>query len=195
MMSATLEQLRDGVVASLPEVNEIVDPRLRELVVEAHAVALSETEFGRIEDIPEPDEGPGATPLTLGTQADHYRAVTRMAIAIADGMEGVLGPLGIDRDILIAAGLCHDLGKAFEFSPRNQSRWEGDPTAAGRPAVRHPAYGVHIGLTVGLPEAVIHSIGFHSLHGEGALVQSSLENTIVKYCDHMFWEVLAQARV
>jgi 23S rRNA maturation-related 3'-5' exoribonuclease YhaM len=194
MTERDLEQLRRGVVESLPEVNDIKDPKLRDAVIEAHAVALAETEFNRIEEIPEPEEGPGATPLTRGTQADHYRSVSRMGLAIADAMEAVLGPLGIDRDVLLAAGLCHDLGKAFEFSPRNQARWASDPTIAGSPAVRHPAYGVHIGLNVGLPEAVIHSIGFHSLNGEGALVESGLENTIIMYSDHAFWQILERAR-
>jgi putative nucleotidyltransferase with HDIG domain len=191
---ADLDRLRAGVVESLPEVDEIKDPKLRELVIEAHAVALSETEFTRIEDIPEPEEGDGATPLTRGTQADHYRGVTRMAVAIAEALESVLGSLGIDRDTLIAAALCHDLGKAYEFSERNQERWRRDPTVAGLPAVRHPVYGVHLALKVGLPEAVVHSVGGHSLHGEGALIESGLENTIVKYCDHSFWKILAKAR-
>jgi 23S rRNA maturation-related 3'-5' exoribonuclease YhaM len=190
---ASLEELRASVRASLPEISEIGDEKLRSRVVEAHALALSETEFDRIEDIPEPEEGPGAIPLRFGSQADHYRAVARMAMGIADALEGVLGPLNIDRDILVASALCHDVGKAFEFSHRNQQRWSDDPARAGYPAIRHPVYGVHLGLVVGLPEAVIHCIGGHSLNGEGALIEPSLETMIVKYCDHSFWKILERA--
>ena len=49
---ADIETLRAGVRNSLPEIEEIQDPVLRDQVVEAWALALSETEFERIEDIP-----------------------------------------------------------------------------------------------------------------------------------------------
>ena len=84
-------------------------------------------------------------------------------------------------------------GKAFEFSFRNQGRWKKNRAFAGYPAVRHPVYGVHLGLVVGLPEQVIHCIGGHSMHGEGALIESSLEGMIVKYCDNSFWRILERA--
>jgi putative nucleotidyltransferase with HDIG domain len=133
--------------------------------------------------------------LRFGTQADHYRAVTRMAIALADALEGLYGELGIDRDVLIASALCHDVGKAFEFSPHNEARWNSNRAIGGYPAIRHPVYGVHLGLTVGLPEEVVHCIGGHSLPGEGALIEASLETTIVKYCDHSSWKILERAWV
>jgi putative nucleotidyltransferase with HDIG domain len=193
-----MDALRAGVRESLPEIELISDPELREKVVEVHALALSETELARIDDIPEIDydtyQLPGGTirdPLRgRWTQAHHYRGVAQMALAIADAMEEVLGDLGINRDIVLAAGLCHDVGKAFEFSPANTARWRANPTAAGNPAIRHPIYGVHLGLMVGLPEAVVHSIGAHSLNGEGALIESSLEGACVRYADHTFWKVL-----
>ena len=192
-MSRSLESLRMSVRRSLPELAEISDEGLREKVVEIHAIALSETEFERLEDIPEPQDIPGAIPLRFGTQVDHYRAVARMATALADALEAVYGSLDIDRDILIASALCHDAGKAFEFSFRNQGRWKKNRAFAGYPAVRHPVYGVHLGLVVGLPEQVIHCIGGHSMHGEGALIESSLEGMIVKYCDNSFWRILERA--
>jgi hypothetical protein len=55
----------------------------------------------------------------------------------------------------------------------------------GLPSIRHPAYGVHICLTVGLPEAVAHIAGAHS--GEGELVVRSLEGTIVHLADIGYW--------
>jgi 23S rRNA maturation-related 3'-5' exoribonuclease YhaM len=188
-----MESLRASVRRSLPEIEEIVDETLRQKVVDVHALALSETEFERIDDIPEPEEGPGATPLRFGNQAGHYRAVTRMAMGLADALEEVYGHLKVDRDILIASALCHDVGKAFEFSARNEARWKANPALSGSPSIRHPVYGVHLGLVVGLPEAVVHCIGGHSLNGEGALIQTSLETTIVKYCDHSFWRILERA--
>ena len=190
--SERLAALRTGVEESLPEVNEIADGELRSRVIEVHAIALEETEYDRIEDIP-PCGIPGSPPMKRGTQADHYRGVARMAIGMADELERVMGPFGVDRDLLIAGALCHDVGKAYEFSPRNRERWDSDTMHAGRPAVRHPVYGVHLGLRAGLPEAVIHCIGAHSLHGEGAFVEASLETRIVQYADIAFWEMLETA--
>jgi putative nucleotidyltransferase with HDIG domain len=187
-----LETLRAGVVESLPEISDISDPVLRDKVVEVHALALAETEYESIDDIP-PCGIPGSPPMKRGTQADHYRGVARMAIAMADELERVIGPFGVDRDVLIAGALCHDVGKAYEFSPRNRARWDADRMHAGRPAVRHPVYGVHLGLRAQLPEGVIHCIGAHSLHGEGSFVEASLEARIVQYADLAFWEMLETA--
>lgn len=189
-----LATLRAGVEDSLPEIGEIEDPELRRKVIEVHALALEETEYDRIEDIP-PCGVPGSPPMKRGTQADHYRGVTRMALGMTDELERVLGPIGVDRDLLIAGALCHDVGKAYEFSPRNRERWDSDNVHTGRPAVRHPVYGVHLGLRAGLPEGVIHCIGGHSLHGEGAFVEASLELRIIQYADIAFWEMLETAGI
>jgi putative nucleotidyltransferase with HDIG domain len=129
--------------------------------------------------------------LRRGTQTEHIQGVTRMALAMADALQAVVGPLGIDRDLLIACALCHDVGKPFEFSPRNQAHWKANPGAVGYPSIRHPVYCVHVALTTGLPEAVAHAAGAHS--GEGERVVRSLENTIVHFADHAFWEILTRA--
>jgi putative nucleotidyltransferase with HDIG domain len=189
-----LDALRSSVRESLPEVDDIQDPGLRDKVIEVHALALAETEYDRIEDIP-PSGIPGSPPMKRGTQADHYRAVARMALGLAEELERVMGPFDVDRDMLLAGALCHDVGKAYEFSPRNRARWERDTRRLGRPAVRHPVYGVHLGLTVGLPEPVVHCIGAHSMHGEGSFVEVSLETRIVQYADIAFWDILEKAGV
>jgi putative nucleotidyltransferase with HDIG domain len=187
---ATMDELRAGARRSLPEIGEIRDPDLQSKVVEAWAFALSQTEFASIEAIPA-SGNPGTPTLKQGTQADHLRAVARIAQGIADGLERIHGDVGIDRDLLWASALCHDVGKPFEFSPRNQARWKGDVGAAGYPAIRHSVYGVHVALTVGLPEAVAHAAGAHS--GEGELIKRGLENTLVHYADEAYWHALERA--
>jgi putative nucleotidyltransferase with HDIG domain len=187
-----MNTLREGVRRSLPELNKISDTDLRDKVVEAWALALSQTEFRTIEDVP--GEGnPGDWVMQKGTQADHIRVVARMAVALADQIEAVFGPIGVNRDILLAAGLVHDVGKPFEMSPRNQERWRKNPAAAGYPSLRHPAYGAHIALTVGLPEAVVHCAGCHSLPSEGQFVMAGLENMLVQYADNSVWRILLRA--
>ncbi len=187
---AGYEDLKPGVRENLPEVDDISDADLRDRVVTAWAMALSETEFKRIDEI-RPSGNPDSPALRSGSQADHLRGVARIALAMADSLEGVLGSIGFDRDLLLASALCHDIGKPFEFSPANQKRWKTDPKASGFPAMRHPVYGAHIAISAGLPEAVCHAAGGHS--GEGELVVRSLENTIVHHADHAFWRILAAA--
>jgi putative nucleotidyltransferase with HDIG domain len=187
---ADLDALRQGVRESLPEIGEIRDVELQAKVVEAWALSLSQSEFRRIEDI-RPSGNPKSPTMKRGTQADHIRGVTRMALGLAEQLQQVVGPFGVDRDLLLACALCHDVGKPFEFSPRNQARWEANPGAVGYPSIRHSVYGVHVALTVGLPEAVAHTAGAHS--GEGELITRSLENTIVHFADHAYWAILERA--
>ena len=181
------DALRANVRGELPEVDQIADSELREKVVEAWATALSRSSFGAIAEI-RPSGNPNTPPLKVGTQADHIRGVTRLAMAIADEMTAMFPDLKVNRDLLIAGALCHDVGKPWEFDPENQARWKGAPRAAGWPSIRHPAYGVHICLSVGLPEEVAHMAAAHS--GEGELVVRSLENTIVHHADYAFWGTL-----
>jgi len=187
---ASMDELRRGVSESLPEVNEIKDEELRGQVIEAWASALSESEFTRIDQI-RGSGVPDSPALKDGTQAEHLRGVARMAQGLADGLEAVHGDIGIDRDLLWACALCHDVGKPFEFSPRNQARWQNDVGAAGFPSIRHSVYGVHVALTVGLPEAVAHTAGSHSAEGE--LIMRSLENTRVNSADHAYWAAMERA--
>ena len=180
------DELRARVREELPEVEQIRDRELRARVVEAWALALASSSFSAIGEI-EPSGNPGVNTLKRGRQTDHIRGVTRMALALAEQLQAQLEGLVIDRDILIAGALCHDVGKPWEFDPLNRKRWEGDPRAAGLPSVRHPAFGVHICFTVGLPEEVAHCAAAHS--GEGELLVRSLENTIVHHADYAFWGI------
>lgn len=182
-----LEELCAGVRESLPEIALIEDSTLREQVVEVHARALAETRFRRIEDIP-PTGVPDSPAMKTGTQADHYRATTTMAVGLARGMQEVLPHVAIDYDVLIAAALTHDVGKAYEYE--HWDRWQTDRARTGSPSLRHPAYGAHLALVVGLPEPVVHAVAVHSYLAEGAFVRASLETTIVQFADAAFWTML-----
>ncbi len=186
----TKEALRADVERCLPEVNNIKNAELRGKVIEAWVYALSQSEFTSIDDI-KPSGNPDTPPLEKGTQSQHLRAVATMANAMADAIEKIHGSIGVDRDLLWACGLCHDLGKPFEFSPRNQQRWRENTATAGWPSIRHSVYGVHVALTVGLPEAVAHTAGGHS--AEGQFIKRSLENTLVHFADSAYWRAMERA--
>lgn len=183
---AEYEQFKAGVMASLPVIADITDADLRERVTNAWAMALAETEYERIEDI-RPSGDPHTPPLKNGTQADHIRGVAITARAIVRSLEEVSGDIGVDHDLLLACALCHDLGKPFEFSPANRARWKQDPAAGGNPSLRHTAYGAHLAINAGLPEAVWHTAYAHD--HEGDLIERSLENTVVLWADRAWWRI------
>ena len=184
------ETIRQGVIKSLPEASQIKDEELREKVYDAWAISLSESGYSKLEEIP--NSGTPETDIAkIGTQADHLRGVARIAAAIATELNDAFEDFDVDMDEVIAGGLCHDLGKPFEYA--NQQRWVSDPRITGKPSIRHTVYGVHVALTAGLPEKIAHIAGAHSLEGE--FVERSLAAEIVYYADHAFWGLLAKAGI
>ena len=98
-----------------------------------------------------------------------------------------MGHFQVDLDEVIAGGLCHDLGKAWEYDPGNRERWS-DHRITGSPSLRHPLFGVFVALTAGLPEQIAHIAGTHSAEGEH--ITRSLAGEIVAIADATFWRVL-----
>ena len=183
------EEIKNGVVESLPLIREIKDAGLRGKTIDAWALALVKNGYERIEQIP--GSGIPGGPV-LGNQADHINAVTMLALSFVDILEKVhKQPLGVDRELLLVCGLLHDVGKPFEFNPDKRKLWESDYRPEGLPALRHTLYGVHIALAVGLPDAVAHVCGCHSF--EGRLVKRSLPATIIHFGDEVYWQVLESA--
>lgn len=99
----------------------------------------------------------------------------------------------VDIDEVIAGGLCHDLGKAWEYDPHNRERWEADHRITGLPSLRHPLAGVHVALSAGLPEQIAHIAGTHSAEGER--ITRSLAGEIIAIADSTFWRLLRSDRL
>jgi putative nucleotidyltransferase with HDIG domain len=190
MFARVTDTLRRQIEAELPEIAEIRDRDLRVRCVEVWAVAIANSSYSSIRQLP-PSGNPGRMVLKRGDQTDHIRGVTRLAIAIADEFTASNPDMAIDRDIVVAGGICHDVGKPWEYDPDNRRRWEGDPRKAGLPSLRHSTYGAHLCLLVELPEAVAHIASGHS--GEGELLVRSLENTIVHMADIGYWSTMLAA--
>ncbi|MBC8231733.1 HDIG domain-containing protein [bacterium] len=186
------ERIRQGVIESLPEAKQIQNKELREKVYDAWAMSLGENGYTRIEEMP-PSPVPDATVAKSGTQADHLRSVARLSVAIAKELQDTFKEFDVDMDEVIAGGLCHDLGKPFEYNQRNRERWTSDPRITGKPSIRHTVYGVHVALSVGLPEKIAHIAGAHSM--EGQYVERSLVAELVHYADEAFWRILDKAGI
>ena len=130
------ESIRQGVIDSLPEAKQIQNKELREKIYDAWAVSLGENGYTKIEEMP-PSPVPDAPVAKSGTQADHLRSVARLAVAIATELQDTFEQFDVDVDEVIAGGLCHDLGKPFEYNLKNRERWASDSRVTGKPSIRH----------------------------------------------------------
>ena len=171
----------------MPEVRQISNSDLRQKCLETWQRALPDSSFHDLTEVP----GENWIDPNI-SQLDHQRAVARMAVAVADAIEEIVPSIKLDRDVLVAGALVHDVGKVFEYDPARTQSWKKRPQAAGYPSIRHPIYGVHLGIAAGLPETVLHIIAAHAK--EGALIKRSLENTLVSVIDRLFWELVAKSR-
>jgi 23S rRNA maturation-related 3'-5' exoribonuclease YhaM len=182
------DALRQSVTEDLPELNDLKNEKLRVCAIEAWAISLAGSSFRRISEIPG-DGNPGLMVLKRGKQDVHLRGVARLALAIVDHFAEFFPEAIIDRDIVLAGALCHDVGKAWECDPLNQKRWKADPSRAGLPSLRHPVYGAHLCLIAGLPEEIAHIALAHS--PEGNNVKRSVECMIVHQADVAWWTTSA----
>jgi 23S rRNA maturation-related 3'-5' exoribonuclease YhaM len=178
------EQTRRGVVEDFPEIEWIPDADVRARAVEAWSYALCCSAFQRITDLP-PEGNPGAPVLRRGTQADHLRGVVRLSRAMGQEFADAYPDVALDWAILLAGAVCHDVGKPYEFDPENRQRWQSAPGDAGYPTFRHSVFGMHVCLTVGLPDEVAHIAVGHSFEGQHMGV--SAECSIVRLADHGWW--------
>jgi putative nucleotidyltransferase with HDIG domain len=180
------DEVRASVVEDLPEIELINDPTLRTRAIEAWAHALCESSFHRIRDIPA-EGNPGVFTLKRGTQADHLRGVAHLALKMLEEFETSFPEVSVDRDIVLTGALVHDVGKAWEFDPRNLKRWTEDPSQTGSASLRHSVFGAHVCLVVGLPEEIAHIALGHSR--EGQHIGLSTECYIVRTADHSWWNL------
>lgn len=180
-------EIRAGVFKTLPQMMEIQNEELREKVADAWAFSLQTNGYKHIEDMP----GSGMPEASsLGDQSMHIRAVGYNAVSLYENLcKAYERDMGLDRDMLIACALLHDVGKPYEYNPENRARWAANYKFTGAPNARHPAYGTYIAITCGLPEEVVHVCACHS--PEGRFVTRSAYATLVHYADDGSWFSLA----
>lgn len=120
---------------------------------------------------------------------DHTRAVTRTALAIADVLEKSYGEMiKINRDILIAGGILHDVGKLLEYS-KHSGRVVKSYLGS---LLRHPFSGQALAFKHDLPPEVLHMIAYHSK--EGDLGERSVEAIIIHHADFVNFEPLKRRK-
>lgn len=179
---------REHILEDLPEIAEIQSADLREKVIDAWVFALERSSFKRVTDI-SGEGSPNIFSLKRGTQDAHLRGVTRLALAIYEEFKATYPEAKVDRDIIVAGGLCHDIGKTWEFDPEKLKRSEERADRYGDPTYRHSAYGAHVCLSVGLPDEVGHICMGHAM--EFSHIGHSTECFIIRQADHTWWHVAA----
>lgn len=143
----------EEIRALFPEVELIEDPDLREGVIDIWLDLARETDWERFEDIPK-----NLKEEKHMTLIGHVQGVTRMALAMADIAKRLHG-IEVDRDLLIASCILHDISKPLESAPDPG----GPPTGASVPPgkitefgekIQHGVYGAHKIWEKGLPKAL-----------------------------------------
>jgi putative nucleotidyltransferase with HDIG domain len=173
--------VREDLVALLPEIEWIADGELKEKVIATWEDGLTRGGW-TVADV-------GRMPFTLAKKvtlsfAQHVRSVTRICVAVSDTFDELYGgvDLKLDRDLILAGALLHDIGKLVEME-------EVDGTfrkSADGKLVRHAFSGVALADAHGLPAAVQHMIGTHSKEGDP--FKRTAESVILHYADFMNFE-------
>ncbi len=170
--------MRQKLLRIVPEIEWISDIELREKVIETWLDGLDRGGW-QPEDLER-------MPFTLVKKvsanfAQHVRSVTRICVAVCDTFDDIYHgvDLKLDRDLLLAGALLHDVGKLVEME-------EADGTfrkSADGKLVRHAFSGVALADAHGLPAAVQHIIGTHSKEGDP--FKRSPESVICHLADFM----------
>ncbi len=153
--------MREKLLSILPEIEWIGDADLKEKVI---ATWIDGMERGGWT----PDDV-ARMPFTLAKKvsasfAQHVRSVTRICAAVSDTFDEIYNgvDLKLDRDMLLAGALLHDVGKLVEMEEVDGAFRK---SADGK-IVRHAFSGVALADAHGLPAAVQHIIGTHSKEGD-----------------------------
>ncbi len=142
----------DEIRALFPEVAQIQDPALRDGVVDIWLDLAQETAWERFEDIPK-----NLKEEKHMTLIGHIQGVTKMALAMAGIAESLHG-VEVDRDLLIASCILHDISKPLESAPHPGGTPTGTSVPPGKitefgEKIQHGVYGAHKIWEKGLPKA------------------------------------------
>jgi len=175
--------MRKKILSLMPEFQLIRDPGLREKTIEVWEEAVKQGGW----DLPDLLEMP-FTLLIENTEINlvvHTRAVTLCALEIAEVLGREYGGrVKVDRDVLLAGALLHDVGKLFEYTRREGKFLKSD---RGR-LLRHPVSGAAFASRFGIPTEVLHIVACHSKEGDGA--RRTVEAVIVNHADFVNFETL-----
>jgi putative nucleotidyltransferase with HDIG domain len=177
--------MRDELLRVFPDAAQISDEKLREGVLATWEEAVRAGGW-EVEDLER-------MPFTLLADvnlsfAEHTRTVTRIAMAAYEVLQHSLGERNpLDHDVLLAAGLLHDVGKCLEIERLADGSYAR--SHSGR-ILRHPFSGIGLAARHGIPDEVLHVIGAHSKEGDHA--PRTPECIVLHHADFIHFELLRQ---
>jgi putative nucleotidyltransferase with HDIG domain len=165
------------VETAFPELRSVTDGTLRAGVAEAWANASDDAGIGSVEGLRAvpwfpPAERALGIPEGSETLVAHVRDVAACAVGLAEPLEDRRGA-GIDRDLLLAGALVHDVSKLVEF--------DGPEETPVGDLLGHPCWGVHVVASAGLPPELAHVVLAHS--GRTNVEPAFLEAELVRRAD------------
>lgn len=178
-----------GIETAFPELRSITDGELRGGVARAWTTACADA------GIRTPDElcaapwfPPAERKLDIAegeeTLVSHVRDVAACAVALAGTLED-RRDVEVDRDLLLAGALVHDVSKLAEFDGH-------DETPVGD-LLGHPYWGVHVVASAGLPVELAHVVLAHTRRTN--VEPASLEAELVSRADKVAANAIRAAHV
>ena len=151
----------------IPIIDEIKDEILKTKVVKSFEKAIQVGNWSKkdLEEmpftllIPELMIGNHKPMVTL---IDHINAVTKTVISVYDVYADLNLGNFLNRDLLIAGALLHDIGKFVEYEKNSSNKIVQGKNGS---ILRHPAQGLDLVAEFDLPPPVKQAIVFHSKEG------------------------------
>jgi 23S rRNA maturation-related 3'-5' exoribonuclease YhaM len=170
-------EIDSKILDTFPIIAEVQDSELRGKIIKSWARALREGSFKNMEDIP------FSVAIPEAKLVDHIKWVMEVALFIASLVEKSMG-IFINRDLLIASVLLHDLGKAFEYQKKGNKYVKSD---IGKKFI-HGFWGTHVALEESVSKDLAHLIATHSK--DSPLHPQLLEGIILHYADFAHADIL-----
>jgi putative nucleotidyltransferase with HDIG domain len=173
-------EISEEILRVFPAISQIQDPVVRDQVLRSWARAvkeLKETGFGKLEEVPfSPDIPECSLP-------QHIDWVLEAALLMAELAESRTG-IKVNRDLLIASVLLHDLGKAFEYERHAEKYGRSE---IGKKFM-HGFWGAHVALEEGVSRELAHLISTHTQ--VSPVHPQTVEGVILHYADYAHADLL-----
>ena len=134
---------------------------------------MAETDVADLESVPWFPPAQRELDLPDERLVPHVRDVCALATALADALDERRWT--VDRDVVLAGALVHDVSKLYEF--------DGQESTSVHDLLDHPHYGLHVTARAGLPVEVQHVLLAHT--PRTAVEPRTVEAEVVRRADEV----------
>jgi putative nucleotidyltransferase with HDIG domain len=165
----------DEVASYLPEIHRIQNKEWREKICRIWQEAYEVSAWENFSEMPFNYLTPGFDLI------GHTRGTTLSALAIAENLE-TLWNVSMDKDVLLASCLLHDVCKAIEYAPGENP---GRIVKSDKGKVyQHGFLSAYYAMREGFPDEVVSIVLSHT--GASRVCPDSLEGIALYYADMAF---------